>query len=218
MSDSNHNLTPLLLSTAYCAPAAYFSLIAKSENQEVRIEQMETYPKQTWRNRCTILTSQGTLDLTIPVKKPFGNHTKTHEIEIDNENQWYLNHWKALTAAYNASPFFMYYQDELEPFYKGNYTNLIDFNIQLTTILLKILRIEIKTSLTTDFKILDTEKDLRYQLTPKKTINESKFPSYIQVFSENGQFYPNLSILDILFNLGPESTGYLKSIKDLDLS
>jgi len=214
MLDSNHNITPLIISTAYAGPAEYFSIIAKTLNAGVWIEQMETYPKQTWRNRCTILTSQGTLDLIIPVKKKFGNHTKTNQIEIDNENQWYLNHWKALTAAYNASPYFMYYQDELLPFYKGNHHNLIDFNQQLTRTLLKLLRIETQIKLTNDFKIPESANDLRYRLTPKKNINKNNFPKYIQVFGENSQFFPNLSIFDVLFNLGPESTVYLKSIKE----
>jgi len=208
----NTENSSLILPTAYCGPAEYFALLAQWPREVCLIESMETYPKQTWRNRCTILTSQGLLNLSIPTKKPNGNHTVVQEVEIDNDSRWYQAHWRALTAAYNASPFFMYYQDELAPFYDGSYTGLLDFNMGLTTLLIKLLGIKVRLELTGTFTIPTSEDDFRYRLSPKKPPLYNHFPPYIQVFSETQKFQPNLSILDVLFNLGPDSGSYLRSI------
>ncbi len=212
MVNSNLENEHLLLPTAYCGPAEYFAIMAQWPNEICLIESMETYPKQTWRNRCTILTSQGLLNLSIPTKKPNGNHTLVRDVEIDNNSRWYQAHWRALTAAYNASPFFMYYQDELAPFYNGNYNKLLDFNTELTTFLNKLLEIDVSLQPTQTFSIPQSEDDLRYRLSPKKPPLNFDFPSYTQVFSETQAFQPNLSILDVLFNLGPDSGSYLRSL------
>ncbi len=211
----NTENSPFILPTAYCGPAEYFAIMAQWPNEICLIESMETYPKQTWRNRCTILTSQGLLNLSIPTKKPNGNHTLVRDVEIDNNARWYQAHWRALTAAYNASPFFMYYQDELASFFKGNYDKLLDFNTELTTHINKLLGISVYLQPTRNFTIPKSEDDLRYRLTPKKPPVNDIFPAYTQVFSETQPFQPNLSILDVLFNLGPDSGQYLRSIKKI---
>lgn len=207
------NRPSIVLPTAYCAPIEYFGIIAQKEDSNFIIEKMETYPKQTWRNRCTILTSQGLLNLSIPVQKPQGNHTPTDQITIQSESRWNFNHWKAITSAYNASPFFLYYKDELEPFYTESHNNLLDFNTLMTHKILSILKIQVTLKYTENYIDAVHGFDFRSALSPKKESYFTHYPSYTQVFSDKINFHQNLSILDLLFNLGPEAGDYLKQIR-----
>jgi hypothetical protein len=181
---------------------------------EVLIEQFETYPKQSYRNRCEISTANGRLDLTVPVRKPHGNHTKTKDVEVFNESRWQLNHWRAIESAYLSSPFFLYYKDAYKAFYDQRFEDLMTLNMELMTATLKILGIE-KTIFTTKGYEKQPQGviDLRTFVHPKRPVREHLFPSYTQVFSDRHRFMPNLSIIDLLFNLGPESKDYLKTIE-----
>ena len=123
-----------------------------------------------------------------------------------------------MTSAYNASPYFLYYRDEIEPFFQGNYTNLLTFNMQLTQVLLKMLKISVQLQLTEAFLTPGTTSDFRYRLSPKKSSLYCHYPGYHQVFGNSQSFYPDLSILDVLFNLGPDSRSYLLSLSRTAIS
>ncbi len=120
----------ILISTAYMPPIEYVALLLKYGTAVIEGE--ESYPKQTYRNRCRILTANGILNLSIPVNKPHGNNTKTKDITIINSDRWFTNHWRAISSAYSGSPFFLYYKDELQGFFNGSYDNLLEFNTTLT--------------------------------------------------------------------------------------
>lgn len=202
-----------LFSTAYLPPIAYIAALMHYES--VAIEVCETYPKQTYRNRCTILTANGLLDLTIPVIRPNGNHTLLSDICISYAEPWNVRHWRAIESAYSASPYFLYYRDGIETILLRQTPHLIDLNTALTVHILKKLGITCTLSVSTDFiKPADSlpYPDFRQYFTPKKPLNAKDFPSYNQVFSHKFPFYPNLTILDLLFNLGPEAKHYLSSI------
>ncbi len=201
----------ILVSTAYLPPIAFFASV--SEAKIITVEQHENYIKQTYRNRCHILSANGVLPLSIPVIKTEGNHTLLKNIKISNENSWQINHWRAIESAYNKSPFFLYYRDELEKFYLKKYDILLEFNTELLEFLLKKtgLKIEIKFS-DIFFPIKNEYNDLRYKFSPKKS-EILQFPHYYQVFENKFGFIQNLSIIDLLFNEGPETTNYLKSLK-----
>jgi hypothetical protein len=203
----------IILPTSYCAPIEYFALISQHASYEIYIEQNETFPKQTWRNRCTLLTSQGLLNLSIPVKKPQGNRTITQNIKLINESMWPLKHWRAITSAYNASPYFLYYQDALEMIFMSEYKYLLEFNTLLTEHFLNLLNINTKLHQTNEYCVLDQVVDYRMVISPKKAPIFQDFPVYTQVFTPVKPFEPNLSILDLLFNLGPEAGDYLKKVK-----
>jgi len=201
---------PVLLSVAYNPPIAWFALLAK---HEVLLEAHETYPKQTYRNRCVIYSEKGSMALSIPVLKLNGNHTNIKEVKIFNEERWYLRHWRALQSAYEAAPYYLYYKDDLEDFYSGKYESLFEFNLKLTQLIALLLDIRFKMVLTDSFqKNPDNCMDWREMIHPKRPLNNIEFPPYIQVFSDRHGFIPNLSILDLLFNLGPESKTYLRKI------
>ncbi len=199
-----------IFSTAYLPPIDYFAVLAKK--QEVLIEQYETFPKQTYRNRTVILTANGPLPLVVPVIRPYGNHTYTHNISISYTERWNINHWRAITSAYSASPYFLYYKDPLEAILMQRHEQLIDLNNALLQQLLKSLKISTITHYTTDYAPEGSiTEDFRNTFSPKKERNIN-VPTYNQVFESKMPFVPNMSILDLLFNLGPEAKSYLDSL------
>lgn len=206
------NRPQILLSTAYLPPIEHFAYLASVP--EVYVEQFETYPKQTFRNRCQIYAECGKMSLSIPVKKINGNNTKTNEIEISYEERWQLNHWRAIESAYIASPFFLYYKDELYNFYNTkSYKNLFEFNTNLMLKLCKLIGIKTRVNYTNEF-ILKPENtvDMRFAINPKTNPTLSHFTEYIQVFGNRHGFIPNLSIIDLLFNMGPDTKNYIENI------
>lgn len=202
----------ILLPTAYNPPIIYFAII--HAYKKILIETQETFPKQTWRNRCNILTSQGELTLSIPVKR--NNNSKTIEIEIDSSQKWQLNHWRAIEAAYNKSPFFMYYSGKLQKLIFQNESNLVKYNQNIINFYLKVFKINTSIQFTeTYIKSSQDILDLRENLHPKKKpiLTLDEYPKYYQVFDT--KFYPNLSILDLLNNEGPNGINYITTISDI---
>jgi hypothetical protein len=203
---------PVLLSTAYLPPIEY--IIQCLRFQKVLIEQYETYQKQTYRNRCTIATANGLLHLSIPVKKVNGNHTLTKDIEIDFSNRWNQVHWRAIVSAYNYSPYFIHYRDPFESIFKNPPQLLTAFNDQLLNVVFKILKTDIDLSYTSDYAVIpDKMTDLRQAIQPKHDIaypgKPSGFAEYTQTFNNKYSFFPNLSIIDLIFNEGPAAWDYL---------
>ena len=201
---------PVLLTTCYLPPAGWFSLL---DSRPVVLEKHETYTRQSYRNRCHIGSERGMLPLSVPVNKPNGNHTRIDEVQIFNGEKWYLKHWRAIQSAYESSPFFLYYADDLKPFFTGKHRNLWKYNLELIETLCSLTDISPDISFTESFK-KESENvvDLRTFFTPKKPV-QGTFPPYTQVFSDRHGFLPGLSILDVIFNLGPETKSYLSRIR-----
>ncbi|MFB6319796.1 WbqC family protein [Saccharicrinis sp. FJH54] len=199
---------PAILSTAYLGPVQYYT---KFLNHRVVIEKFETYLKQTYRNRCVIMTGNGPENLTIPVIRPFGNHTLVKDVQLDNSRKWQLQHWRALIAAYNNTPFFEFYADDFAPFYEHKYTYLLDFNEELNRIVLENTGLDAPYSFSESYQDL-LKNDFRDSIHPKKSIEDPEFRpiEYHQVFGEKYGFVQNLSIVDLLFNCGPEALLVLK--------
>jgi hypothetical protein len=204
-------MSEILLSTAYLPPISYFAAIQYAD--EIIIEIYENYVKQSYRNRCNIMSCNGLLGLSIPVCKMNGNHTLIKDIRISYLSKWQINHWRAIESAYNKSPFFLYYRDDLQRFYTQSFEFLIDFNYELLCFILKKINLNIKISFTSDF-IPDAQavNDFRYQFSPKKQIENISFSHYYQVFEAKNAFIPDLSIIDLLFNEGPQARAYLNKL------
>ena len=208
----------ILLSTAYFAPVQYFTKFLLSG--KIIIEVHETFPKQTYRNRCVIYGANGKQSLVIPVKKINGNRTKTADILIDYNTDWRKNHVRAIESAYKHSPFFEFYEDIIMPFYKIQEKRLVEFNMKLLNTLLQLLEIKVTVIMSERyFKTSNSFNDYRVSIHPKKQKQESDpyfiQKNYIQVFSDKHGFKENLSIIDLLFNEGPNARNILMhSIKE----
>jgi hypothetical protein len=201
----------ILLPAAYFPPIKYFVEIICSKT--ILIEQMETFPKQTYRNRCEIMTAAGRASLIVPVTKPQGNHTMTRDIEICYREPWQQHQWKTLETAYRSSPFFSYYADIIQPLFESREISLLMHNQDILAIISRLIGIDLAVEFTQDYiKRPENIIDLRSEISPKKHRALHEFPAYPQVFGHIYGFIGGLSILDLLFNIGPDSVQYLKSI------
>ncbi len=201
-------ISKVLLSTAYFPPVSYMQVMLKANHTE--IETQETYHKQTYRNRCEIATAGGRFPLVVPVSKPQGNHTKTSDILISYRENWQQKHWKTLTSAYSSSPFFMYYEDIIFPLFQINTPLLLDYNRNILDTILKVLEVSPKITYTSSFAKNPKDcLDLRQEINPKTRRQKFGIKPYPQVFENQNNFLEDLSILDVLFNLGPETLEYL---------
>lgn len=205
----------ILVSSLYMGPASYFGLFAG--NEEVLIEQHDHYTKQTYRNRCVILAANGPLNLVIPVQKHHGQKTKMKDVRIDYATNWQRLHLTGIRSAYQSSAFFEFYFDEIEPFYLKKTTFLIDLNTRLTSILLKASGLPGSFTMTDHYFLPEkTGKDtldMRDVIHPKKEISSAYYQdeAYHQVFSVKFGFVPGLSLIDLLFNAGPETGKIIRS-------
>lgn len=190
-----------LFSMAYLAPVSYFQEMLKS--RICYLEQFENYEKQSYRNRCRIITSNSVMDLSIPVEK--SNNTLIRDIKISMHDNWQQKHWRAIMAAYNSSPFFEYYADDLIPFYEKKWDFLWDYNLEIHSKIIELLDIDSLMQLTTEYQnIPDEVNDFRQLIHPKKE-STNNFEPYYQVFQSKHGFISDVSIIDLLFNMGPES-------------
>ncbi|HUX97217.1 MAG TPA: WbqC family protein [Bacteroidales bacterium] len=197
----------ILVSTAYLPPVAYFSLI--SDVDEVLIEKEENYLKQTYRNRCYILSANGIQSLSVPVLLGSFHKTVIKNIRIDYSRRWQQVHLRALSAAYRASPYFEYYFEAIERIISARHEYLLDLNMELTTFFLESVKMKRKIKYTSHFApVKNNPGDFRYNFSPKKEFKRD-YKEYLQVFSERHGFVPGLSIADLLFNTGPDAPGFL---------
>ena len=179
--------------------------------EEVFLEQHENYIKQTYRNRCRIAAANGVMTLNIPVESGGGEKIPIKDVRISSHGDWQMQHWRSIASAYNSSPFFEYYEDDFRPFYEKKWKFLWDFNWELMQKTLLLLDIQPHIELTKSYNAV-VENDFRDAIHPKK---ESIFPTekYYQVFEQKYGFFPDLSILDLLCNMGNEAVLYLTSPK-----
>ena len=194
-----------LLPTAYLAPISYYAILLQYPN--CSIELYEHFIKQSIRNRCDIYGANGKLRLTIPKQRKGSSKTCIKDIQISYKQNWQKEHWNAIVSAYNSSPYFEYYKDELLPFFEEKEEYLTSFNNKLQIVILSILQEEKKVKTTTEYLHQGDFSDLR-----NYNWKIEKQEKYDQVFMEKQGFIPNLSILDLLFNLGPESADYLNNV------
>ena len=190
---------------------------AMVQSEQILFEVCDNYQKQSYRNRMYIGTANGRLLLNIPVKHTgTGGHKKTADAQIESSFLWQRQHWRSLVIAYRTSPFFEFYEDELHPLFHTDYESLLEFNKATLDCIFELLDSTPNTHYTTTYKMNydDSEiQDLR-MLADAKRKPEITLPRYRQVFEEKTGFIPHLSVLDLIFNLGPESLSYLT---DLDL-
>ncbi|MBR0503562.1 MAG: WbqC family protein [Paludibacteraceae bacterium] len=199
----------VLLSSAYLAPIEYYQAIA--QNDATIIEQYDHFEKQTYRSRCRILTCNQVMDLVVPIIRP-KERCPFKEIKISYTEKWQQTHWRAIESAYNKSPFFEYYKEDYEPFFTKKYDYLIDLNQGLLETTMQLIHLYTPLSLSKTYQKeeeLVGITDMRRSFHPKQIHTKTNKP-YYQVFDQKFGFQPHLSIIDLLFNMGPETILYLK--------
>ena len=206
----------VLLVTSYWPNLHYFFYVLNASI--INIEQFDNYSKQSYRNRTQILSANGILNLSIPIKKNKSEKV-VNSIEISYKEDWQKNHWRAITSAYKNSPYFDFFEEDLKVFYSNKYNLLIDYNLDQLKFIIKVLKQKKNIQLTKQYeRNPESVIDLRTIIHPKQSYLSDKLvankldQSYYQTFENKISFTPNLSILDLLFNKGLHTIDYLKSI------
>ncbi len=199
-----------VLHPSYFPSIGSFSILAQ---KDVIWEIHDNFQKQTYRNRCYICTDRGKHMLNIPIKHVGGNEgrQKYVDVTIDDSYKWRKLHWRTLETAYRTSPFFEYYEDDLKLLFEEQESSLFEFNLKTIKIIGGCLGIQIPMEKTSTYeKEVSSNLDARFLIEAKKE-PIVPFQTYSQVFEERHSFVPNLSILDLLFNEGPNTLSYLKN-------
>jgi hypothetical protein len=201
-------MTNLVLESNYFPCIAYFSYIYHHREQEIWIEMHENFQKQTYRNRCEILTANKVDILTVPVQKANSKHTIS-QTKIDYSQNWQKRHWRAIQSGYGKAPFFEYYAPEFEKIITYKFQYLTELNSEILTLCLKILKLEPIIRQTGSFEKVYNENflDLRNKIITNKDFKNIPYKPYNQIFSKN--FIPNLSILDLIFCQGNQVVKFL---------
>ena len=201
-----------VLSSTYFGPIQWYQ---KLHRMPCIIEQHDHFVKQTYRNRCVIATANGTQTLTVPIERYDGTKCPMRDIRISDHGNWRHLHWNALVSAYGETPFFEFYADDLRPFFEKQHTFLFDLNLDIMHTMCQLLDVRPQVTLSEQYIVLPSEDDavvdFREAIRPKHPLPDADFnpTPYYQVRAQRHGFLPNLSILDLLFNEGPEGIFYL---------
>ena len=198
----------VLLSITYFGPVQWYQKLHRAD--VVQIEKWESFIKQTYRNRCLIATTNGIQTLTVPIVRNESPLIK--DIRISDHGNWRHLHWNALQSAYGESPFFEYYQDDIRPFFEKRWDYLLDYNEAICQKMCELIDIQPSIQYSSDFVAEPNNvSDYRIAINPKHPIPDADFTPkpYYQVYSSKHGFLSNLSVLDLLFNMGPEGIFYL---------
>lgn len=192
----------------YLPPVEYFTLL-NQHKQNVLIERHEHLVKQTYRNRAFIYSPDGPLALTVPVVKGSKVHTHIKDVKISYDFKWQRLHWLSLEACYRRSAFFEYYEDDFARFYQEKTEYLFDYNQALLNLISGMIKLKPVISFTEEYQHVYPElADYRKSMNAKQETTFEQKP-YFQVFEERHGFLKNLSIVDLLFNQGPQTINYL---------
>lgn len=209
-----------VFTTAFCPPVEYFAAIAdgmtlspdKVIPSVVALEACEHFQKQTYRNRCLIYGSEGPQRIQVPIiHDGHGNGIPIREVRVDYSTPWLVRAERAIDAAYDSSAYFYYYRDGFFAILDRRPEKLWDLNLELLRYFLD------KTGIRADIRLTEAYAgESHVDIHPKRSntiLRDLQLEKpYFQVFSPKHGFLPNLSILDLLFNEGPESLLYLKKL------
>jgi len=192
----------------YLPNIEFFKNLSQYKDLTVLIEKDEHYPKQTFRNRTQIAGPNGQLDLTVPIQKRINERRNYKDVKISYEDNWQRIHWLSLETSYRSSAYFEFYEDAFLPFYQKKYEFLFDYNMEFFTTILKLIKLPIAFQMTTSYEaIYEDLADFRSIIVPNKASNYQNKP-YFQVFEDRNSKLNNISIVDLLFNQGPQAAKF----------
>lgn len=201
----------ILIEPHYWGSVAFFKSLVQAK--EVTLDLHSNYQKGSYRNRCHIMSPNKMLVLSIPLAKGKYQRSAFHEVGVSYSENWQKDHWQSLVSSYRRSPYFEFYEDDIYPLYKERKQSLQDFNVATVELVIQMLKLDIGLKFTEKFIPFGEfeGEDLRDKIHPnsQKNLVKHSFESYHQVFMDRMDFMPNLSILDLIFNLGPRSPEYL---------
>ncbi|NND16365.1 MAG: hypothetical protein HKN89_08575 [Eudoraea sp.] len=204
---------PVCLHPTYFPNVQTFSVILSND---IVWEVHDNYQKQTYRNRCHICTDQGKHTLSVPIKHVGGHEGRQlySDVRLDDSTPWQRQHWRGIQTAYRTSPYFEFYEDDLAPLFEPKFSHLMELNFEILDILGELIGFEVSKTKTTSYSHdLSKLLDGRFLVNAKSELHDQP-DAYHQVFNDRHGFIENLSILDVLFNLGPETSAYLKKVWD----
>ena len=210
-------MNQILMHPCYFGPISMF--VAMIQADLVIFENEDNYQKQTYRNRMYIYGANGKLSLNIPIKHS-GNksqHQKYKDLRIENDFPWQKQHWKSLETVYRTSPFFEFYEDEFQPLYTRKFEFLMDFNYNCLELALDALQLEIQQQKTEEFILHPKDSIDARDLVQAKGPKSAIFETYSQVFAPKFGFLNDLSIVDLIFNEGPNAANYLEQ-QDINIT
>lgn len=202
----------ILIEPQYWGSISYFKELFLADNIVLDIH--SNFQKGTYRNRCKIMGPNGLLSLSVPLIKGNGQHTVFEDVKISYSENWRKDHWQSLVSSYRRSAYFEYYEDQISPIYTNDYEFLKDFNLASLKIVSELLQVPISFQVTESYITKESfegndRRDMVHP-NPRKMKLTYDLPKYQQVFMDRMEFLSDLSILDILFNLGPRSVEYLR--------
>ena len=201
----------IILPTSYFGPIPYYSILVKSDDYV--LEKYENFIKQTVRSRCIIHSSSGKLNLFIPRIRKNSSKTKIKDIRICYNEPWQKVHLKSIKTCYNSSPFFDYYKEKISKIFDVKEKFLIDFSLKSHLLVMDFLKLNQNINYTKVFEKINNSTDYRnYDFCSKEDY------TYDQVYFTKNDFIKDLSVLDLIFNLGPESIDLLKKIDNNQIS
>lgn len=202
----------LLIEPQYWGSISYFKELVSANNIVLDIH--SNFQKGTYRNRCKIMGPNGLLSLSVPLVKGNGQHSIFNQVRISYSENWRKDHWQSLVSSYRRSAYFEFYEEQIAPIYSNDYEFLKDFNVASLKIVSELLRIPFDIKFTENYISKDSFEgnDARDIIHPtaRKMKYSYELPKYPQVFMDRMDFLSDLSILDILFNLGPRTVDYLR--------
>lgn len=204
----------LLIESQYFPPISTIYLMCRYK--EIVIDTGQFFEKKSYRNRCYICDSNGLFRLSIPLESGKSSMMPMKDVLISNDDNWQKEHWRSIVSAYNRSPFFEFYKDELQDIFTREYSQLITLNTDVLNFLLANLQLTVHVNYSDTYvnEVKKNQFDARSKIFPDKgkSVLDFQIPVYPQVFSDRLPFQENVSSMDLLFNLGPTAAQYLQTI------
>jgi len=212
MIKNNQNNKQLVIDSQYFGSINYIKILFQFS--DIKIEQYESYQKMSFRNRCVVAGSNGLINLSVPLEKGRDRQQLVKDTRISYSGRWQAEHLRTIESCYSRAPFFEFYRDAVWELLGQKQEFLIDLNLSILDWLKKVLKLPGEISLTESYcrEYPEGITDLRNHFLPKNFQDETTGSKYMQVFEDRIGFQTNLSILDLLFCVGPAAVNTLKKM------